>query len=426
MFAAQRKSIIDSKKSSDKEVECFKKRIINRISSNSSSDDEESYTRSTAKIHRKLLGPIFNEQVLSNYIEKIVQNSNKLVRVLENFNGQEIDVLKYIQLCNVNAVYECFLGIDLDLLTNLDFKLINSLSRIVETSMARAYKFWLHPDIIFYNLPVGKKYLEDISYLNNITNKVIRDYKESREKKKSIKKSLEENSGKNNNLIVKFFILCNIKFNSNKIFLTIFNSILFILLNKGSNSTPFLETVFESFCKGGEYTEQDIKDEINTLILAGSDTATNTITFAFLMLATYPEIQVRLINNTYFYINLVREYYDFMLHICWQEKLYQELYNIYGSSDVEDVLIAYQDMKEMKFLERFIKETLRFFPTVPYVWRNVSEDIKVNDNFTLPKNATIHISIYALHHNKKFWENPEEFNPDRFLSGKHHNSTCFK
>ncbi|KAI4486260.1 hypothetical protein M0802_012429 [Mischocyttarus mexicanus] len=44
MFAAQRKSIIDSKKSSDKEVECFKKRIINRISSNSSSDDEESYT----------------------------------------------------------------------------------------------------------------------------------------------------------------------------------------------------------------------------------------------------------------------------------------------------------------------------------------------------------------------------------------------
>ncbi|KAI4498507.1 hypothetical protein M0802_006442 [Mischocyttarus mexicanus] len=279
---------------------------------------------STAKIHRKLLNPIFHEQILSTYIEKIVKISNRLVRVLESFNEQEIDISKYIQLCNVTMIYDIFLGKDLDFLENLDFKFNNLLS-------------------------------------------------------------------------------------SNKILITMLNGILFILLNKGTNSTPFLKTLFKSFYEGGEYTEQDIRDEMKTLILAGSDTSSNTITFALVMLASYPAIQ----------------YHDIVLHFCWQEKLYQELYNIYGSTDFEDIRIAYQDIKQMNFLERFIKETLRVFPSVPFIGRNVSEDIKVNDDFTIPKNSNIVFFIYALHHNKKFWKNPEEFNPDRFLPGNY-NSEFFK
>ncbi|KAI4500780.1 hypothetical protein M0802_003991 [Mischocyttarus mexicanus] len=159
-------------------------------------------TTSTALIHRKLLNPVFNEQILSTHIEKLVQNSNRLVRVLENFNEQEIDILKYIQLCNVTAIYDIFLGIDLDLLKDIDFKLIDHLSRIVDTTMERAFKFWLHPDVIFYNLSIGKIFLEDLSYLNKITKEIMRNYKESREKNKNIEKSIEENTGKNNNLII--------------------------------------------------------------------------------------------------------------------------------------------------------------------------------------------------------------------------------
>ncbi|KAI4486257.1 hypothetical protein M0802_012426 [Mischocyttarus mexicanus] len=66
-----------------------------------------------------------------------------------------------------------------------------------------------------------------------------------------------------------------------------------LISTSGTNSTPFLETLFKSFYEGGEYTEQDIRDEMKTLILAGSDTSTNTITFALVMLASYPAIQVR-------------------------------------------------------------------------------------------------------------------------------------
>lgn len=43
MFVSQCKNIIEIEKSSDEEVVSFTRKIINRISSNSDSDDEESY-----------------------------------------------------------------------------------------------------------------------------------------------------------------------------------------------------------------------------------------------------------------------------------------------------------------------------------------------------------------------------------------------
>ncbi|XP_043500852.1 cytochrome P450 4V2-like, partial [Polistes fuscatus] len=119
------------------------------------------------------------------------------------------------------------------------------------------------------------------------------------------------------------------------------------------DSSQFLDAIFKSFYEIGEYSEADIRDEINTLIIAGSDTVATALTFLFLMMATFPDIQ---------------------------NQVYEELYDMYGSSDPKDVPITIEDTKKLKYLERVIKETLRLFPPAPLFGRTLYRDAKVNDN----------------------------------------------
>ncbi|XP_015174466.1 PREDICTED: cytochrome P450 4C1-like [Polistes dominula] len=158
------------------------------------------------------------------------------------------------------------------------------------------------------------------------------------------------------------------------------------------DTSLFLDTIFKSFYEGKEYTEQDIRDEINTIVTAGSDTSSISITFVLLMLAIYPNIQ---------------------------EQVYEELYQIYGSSDPVDENTSYQDTKNLKFLERVIKETFRLLTPVPFIARSVCEDIQVSEGVIVPKNSICILMLYALHRNEKYWKNPLQFNPDRFLSGNY-------
>lgn len=61
-------------------------------------------------------------------------------------------------------------------------------------------------------------------------------------------------------------------------------------------------------------------------------------------------------------------------------------------------------------------EALRKFPPATSLIRTVSKDYKMPDsNVVLKKGMTALISIYGIHHDEKIYENPEKYDPDRFL-----------
>ncbi|XP_033219590.1 cytochrome P450 4C1-like isoform X2 [Belonocnema kinseyi] len=157
--------------------------------------------------------------------------------------------------------------------------------------------------------------------------------------------------------------------------------------NEGQDrKKPFLDLMLE-MADNGLFTEDEIREHADTVIEAGYDTVGRTNCFTLLMLASHPDIQ---------------------------DKVYKELYEIYGSESPDETPVKLEDLKHMEYLERVIKEVMRLYPAVPLLGRKLLEDFPL-DGCLLPKGCGIVTSIIALHRDKRYWTDPLKFNPDRFL-----------
>ncbi|XP_023243933.1 cytochrome P450 4C1-like [Centruroides sculpturatus] len=78
----------------------------------------------------------------------------------------------------------------------------------------------------------------------------------------------------------------------------------------------------------------------------------------------------------------------------------------------------------MTYLECVIKESMRIYPSFPFIARQNPSEMKIG-NYVLPANSTLLISIYGIHHNPSVYENPEVFDPDRFLPENYKNLHTF-
>lgn len=75
-------------------------------------------------------------------------------------------------------------------------------------------------------------------------------------------------------------------------------------------------------------------------------------------------------------------------------------------------------MIRLVYLERVIKETLRLFPSGPFVARQVLERTEFSGK-VLPAGATLAANIYGVHRDPKHWPDPSRFDPDRFAVSGH-------
>ncbi|CAG9791318.1 unnamed protein product [Diatraea saccharalis] len=97
-------------------------------------------------------------------------------------------------------------------------------------------------------------------------------------------------------------------------------------------------------------------------------------------------------------------------HPDCQEKLYNEIKSVLGDSDRD---VTDDDLKRMPYLEMVFKETLRLFPIGAMLQRTVTEDIAILSGY-LPAGSSMTVSIFHLHRDPRFWDNPEAFDPERF------------
>uniref|UniRef100_A0A7N8WVY8 Cytochrome P450, family 17, subfamily A, polypeptide 1 n=1 Tax=Mastacembelus armatus TaxID=205130 RepID=A0A7N8WVY8_9TELE len=76
------------------------------------------------------------------------------------------------------------------------------------------------------------------------------------------------------------------------------------------------------------------------------------------------------------------------------------------------------DRGSLPYLEATIREVLRIRPVAPLLIPHVAlSDTSISD-FTVKKGTRVIINLWSLHHDEKEWENPELFNPSRFLNSE--------
>lgn len=108
------------------------------------------------------------------------------------------------------------------------------------------------------------------------------------------------------------------------------------------------------------------------------------------------------------------------LVLAFQEKILQEIEEMLGTTGVQP---TYQQLMEMKVMDRCIKESLRLYPSVPQISRIAAEDFTTTTGYVIPKGTTIQIPILFINRDENIWENPDKFDPNRFLldnSSKRH------
>ncbi|MFQ3362912.1 MAG: cytochrome P450 [Woeseiaceae bacterium] len=135
---------------------------------------------------------------------------------------------------------------------------------------------------------------------------------------------------------------------------------------------------------GNKFTDIELIDEIITLIVAGYETSAGTLNWAWYLLSTQPDEL---------------------------EKLYQESQPIFEK--LND--LNHEAINSMHFTQAVLEETLRLYPPVWLFSRRSTNDDQLG-GYEIAVNSNLFVSPYILHRSKEFWDNPNRFNPGRFIN----------
>ncbi|CAH0685896.1 unnamed protein product [Chilo suppressalis] len=142
-------------------------------------------------------------------------------------------------------------------------------------------------------------------------------------------------------------------------------------------------SVVDRFILSGELDQPTMEKEIFTVFTASQESTAKTASYLLLMMAYHPDCQ---------------------------EKLYNEIKSILGDSDRD---VTDDDLKRMPYMEMVLKEVARLFPIGAILQRTVAEDIAIRSGY-LPAGSSMSFSVFHLHRDPRFWDNPDAFDPERF------------
>jgi cytochrome P450 len=129
-------------------------------------------------------------------------------------------------------------------------------------------------------------------------------------------------------------------------------------------------------------TDQQLRDEVITMVLAGHETTANLLTWTFHLLSKHPEIERR-----------VRV----------------EALRVLGP----DRDPGLEDVKKLEDTRLVLDEALRLYPPAWSFERQAVQADRLG-RYDIEKNDIVGICSYVLHRHPQLWENPEGFEPDRF------------
>ncbi|KAJ8715375.1 hypothetical protein PYW07_009857 [Mythimna separata] len=294
------------------------------------------------KNHRKFLNPAFSQILLDTFMSAFNVQSKKLVKYFEKEAGKGFfDHSIHIRHNALETICMTALGVDFTD-SNLNSKYVQALELLFNTIVERFLKVWLHSNKTFGWSNLKKKHDACISILHNVSNTVL-------QKRKA---QINQNNDKKG--------------------------------IPGTKFKPFIDLLLELSYEKEVFSDKEIRDHVDTILVAGHDTTATALMFTITLLGSYPEVQ---------------------------EKVFVEIQEVLGEKkDVEKA-----DLTKLVYLEAVLKESMRFFTIVPAIARRLKEDIKLK-NCTLSADMTCVVFLFGIHKHPIWGEDVNEFKPERWLA----------
>ncbi|RDB16987.1 hypothetical protein Hypma_002672 [Hypsizygus marmoreus] len=159
-------------------------------------------------------------------------------------------------------------------------------------------------------------------------------------------------------------------------------------------------------------SDEDILNNINTFMFAGSDTSSLSLTWIMLLLAENPEMQMRLRTE--------------LLSVAPTSS------GLLSNLTEEEIHSLYDIVANLPYLNNVVRESLRLVPPVHSSLRVATQDDEIPTMYpvhrrdgtvddrrsvTIPKGSFVHVAVEGFNLDKAFWgEDAWEFNPDRWDS----------
>jgi phenylacetate 2-hydroxylase len=101
-----------------------------------------------------------------------------------------------------------------------------------------------------------------------------------------------------------------------------------------------------------------------------------------------------------------------------QKKAYAEIQKAYPNGDAWSKCL---EEEKVPYITAFYKEVLRYWTVIPICLPRVSIRDIPYEGTTIPAGTTFYMNAYAADYDEEHFENPKEFNPERYMKDESHN-----
>lgn len=291
---------------------------------------------------RKMLNPAFHFTNLHSMISIMIYHTEKSIAQWLSFsNNEKVNLTKELNTLTLSIIASCAFGQSFETSATVRDTLCETFPEMLETVMYRTmHMVNLIPGLA--ELPFFRKHIIDqgMQKLTRIIDDIIV------ERRQGISTSI-----------------CN-----------------------GSDLLDLLLSAADE--NGRSFTDDEIRDQALTFILAGHDTTGNLMVWILYVLMTYPDVH----------------------RACQQEV---------DSISSRDSPLQYEYLNRLPICEAVIMETLRLYPPAPLLTRYCTKEHTIGQSgkrqIHIPRHTTIWLNLYSLHRQEEFWPRPDEFDYTRFL-----------